>query len=374
MKKILIVSTVSRQFYLFEESNIEVLHSLGYEVHAAANYYDSNERLDALDIIRHHVDIQRSPLSSRNIKAYRQLKQLMISEKFDAVHCHSPVGGVLARMAAKSIGIPSVIYTAHGFHFYKGASLISWIIYYPIEKYMAKITDIMITINKEDYARAQKSFEVARVEYIPGIGLDTRKYGGVTTDREKKRAELSIPTDAEILLSVGELNSNKNHECIIKAVAKLNDPRIYYVICGEGHLKENLKGLATSLGIERQVVILGLRNDVSEIYHASDIFILPSFREGLPVSLMEAMAAGLSVVCSKIRGNTDLISDEEGGYLLTPQNVDGFAESILTLINNVDLRMAMGRRNIEEVKRYDKVVVKEEMRKLYQTLIYDEEL
>lgn len=152
MKKILIVSTVSRQFYLFEQGNIEVLKSLGYEIHGAANFDDANERLDALDIIRHPFDIQRSPFSLKNIKAYKQLKQIMKSERFDAVHCHSPVGGVLARLAAKASKISPVIYTAHGFHFYKGAPRKDWLIYYNIEKYLSKYTDILVTINKEDYA------------------------------------------------------------------------------------------------------------------------------------------------------------------------------------------------------------------------------
>ena len=133
-----------------------MLHSLGFEVHAAANFNDKNERLDLLDIIRHHINIQRSPYSFGNLEAYRQLKQLMKAERFDIVHCHSPIGGVLARLAAKYVGIPCVIYTAHGFHFYKGAPIINWLIYYPIEKILSKITDIIITINCEDYIRAKK--------------------------------------------------------------------------------------------------------------------------------------------------------------------------------------------------------------------------
>lgn len=166
MKKILIVSTVSRQFYLFEQGNIEVLKSLGYEIHGAANFDDANERLDELDIIRHHFDIQRSPFSLKNIKAFRQLKKIMQSENFCAVHCHSPMGGVLARLAAKSSGIYPVIYTAHGFHFYRGAPCKNWLIYYNIEKYLSKYTDILVTINKEDYARA-KDFYSKKVVFVP---------------------------------------------------------------------------------------------------------------------------------------------------------------------------------------------------------------
>jgi len=364
MKKILIVSTVSRQFYLFEQGNIEVLHSLGYEIHTAADFSDANERLDALDIVRHPFDIQRSPFSLTNIKAYKQLKQIMKSENFDAVHCHSPMGGVLARLAAKSTGISPVIYTAHGFHFYKGAPLINWLVYYPVEKFLARYTDVLITINQEDYSRVQK-FKAKRAVYIPGIGVDTKKFSGFSVDKDKKREELGISDNTVVLLSVGEMIKRKNHETALRALAKIDRQNVVYLICGRGEVEDYLKGLAKSLGVEDKVRFLGFRNDIAEICTASDVFIFPSYQEGLSVSVMEAMSAGLPIICSKIRGNTDLISDGEGGYLLEPEAADGFAESILKVIDNAELRISMGRRNIVEIKKCDKAAVKEEMQKLY---------
>ena len=213
MKKILIVSTVSRQFYLFEQGNIEVLKSLGYEVHGAANFVDANERLDALDIVRHPFDIQRSPFSLKNIKAYKQLIEIMKSESFDAVHCHSPMGGVLARLAAKSIGLSPVIYTAHGFHFYDGAPRKNWLIYYNVEKYLSKFTDTIVTINKEDYSRA-KTFKAKSVIAVPGIGVDSSKFDNVKVDRNKKREELAIPEGAIVLLTIGEMIKRKNRTLV----------------------------------------------------------------------------------------------------------------------------------------------------------------
>lgn len=364
MKKILIVSTVSRQFYLFEQANIEVLHSLGYEVHAAANFADANPRLDALDIIRHHIDIQRSPFCLTNIKAFNQLKQLMKSEKFDAVHCHSPVGGVLARLAAKVVGISPIIYTAHGFHFYKGAPLMNWLLYYPVERFLARFTDILITINKEDYQRAQQ-FKAGKVVYIPGIGVDTNKFNVIRLDKNIKREELGIKNGTIVLLSIGEMIKRKNHETAIRALAKLKKENVVYLICGRGKLENYLKELAEKLGVGDKVKFLGFRNDIPEICKASDIFIFPSYQEGLPVAVMEAMAAGLPIICSNIRGNIDLIESGKGGFTVNPNDAEELARCMLQIINNENKRIEMGCYNVKTVKKFDITNVKNEMYRIY---------
>lgn len=367
MKKILIVSTVSRQFYLFEQGNIEVLKSLGYEVHGAANFEDANERLDALDIVRHPFDIQRSPFSLKNIRAYKQLKKIMKSENFDAVHCHSPMGGVLARLAAKSLKLSPVIYTAHGFHFYDGAPRKNWLIYYNVEKFLSKYTDIIVTINNEDYERA-KTFKAKNVLAVPGIGVDSSKFDNVKVDRNKKREELEIPEGAIVLLTIGEMIKRKNHETALRALAQLTNDNYIFLICGRGELESHLKSITVKLGIEDKVRFLGFRNDIPEICIASDIFLFPSYQEGLPVSVMEAMSAGLPIVGSRIRGNTDLIQNGNGGYLHNPEDYHGIARSIDKVIEEKSLRVEMGVRNKKEVKKYDKQVVKERMKELYENL------
>ncbi|CAH0346461.1 glycosyltransferase family 4 protein [Bacillus sp. CECT 9360] len=367
MKKILIVSTVSRQFYLFEQGNIEVLQSLGFEVHAAANFSDASERLDCLNIIRHHFEIQRSPFSAKNIDAYKQLKILMKEEKFDAIHCHSPMGGVLARLAAMSLGITPVIYTAHGFHFYKGAPYINWAVYYTVEKFLARYTDHLITINKEDFNKA-KGFKAGQVHYVPGIGIDIKNFSETQVSREEKRAELGISEETFVLLSIGEMIKRKNHETVLRALAKLEDHEYVYLICGRGELESHLKDLTISLGIQEKVRFLGFRNDIEEVCIASDVFVFPSYQEGLPVSVMEAMSAGLPVICSDIRGNNDLIENGVGGYLLNPEDTDGFAASIQTLLEDAQMRADMGMKNVDEVKKYDIRIVKEKMRELYREL------
>ncbi|MCM3756319.1 glycosyltransferase family 4 protein [Sporosarcina aquimarina] len=367
MKKILIVSTVSRQFYLFEQGNIEVLKSLGFEVHAAANFSDANERLDSLGIIRHPFDINRSPFSLKNIKAYKQLKEVMKFGHFDAIHCHSPMGGVIARLVAKSLGVTPVIYTAHGFHFYKGAPFINWAVYYTVEKFMARCTDHLITINQEDFQKANE-FKAGKVHYVPGIGVDTSKFNVTVYSREEKRTELEIDKDTVVLLSIGEMIKRKNHETALRALEKLKDESFVYLICGRGELDSYLKDLTVSLGIQEKVKFLGYRNDIKEICIASDIFIFPSYQEGLPVSVMEAMSAGLPIVASEIRGNTDLIENGVGGYLLHPEDIGGFAETIQKVVKDKELRKSMGAKNKDEVKKYDISIVREKMRDIYRGL------
>jgi glycosyltransferase involved in cell wall biosynthesis len=364
MKKALIVSTVSRQFYLFEQGNIEVLESLGYEVHCAANYIDINERLNNLNIVRQPFDIQRSPFSILNLKAYRQLKNLMKSENFDIVHCHSPMGGVLARLAARATNTHPVIYTAHGFHFYKGAPLINWLLYYPIEKILSKYTNVIITINKEDNERSKK-FWAKKTSYVPGIGIDVKKTTNTTIDRDKKREELNLPNEALVILSVGELNKNKNHESMIKALKKIDNPNVYYIICGQGDRIDYLRDLAKSQGVSNRVRLLGYRNDVTEIYKISDIFVFPSYREGLSVALMEAMASSLPVVCSDIRGNKDLIEHGKGGYLFSPNDINKLVRDIRSLIENPVKRHDMGKYNLNRVIKMDKEIIKEKMTQIY---------
>lgn len=358
---------MSRQFYLFEQGNIEVLKSLNYEVHCAANYDDANERLDSLDIIRHNFDIKRSPVSFKNIIAYKQLKKIIKTENFDAIHCHSPMGGVLTRLIAKSCGVDTVLYTAHGFHFYKGAPLINWLIYYPIEKWLSKYTDLIITINKEDFHRA-KLFNTCRVEYVPGIGIECDKIKKTQNQRRFKRLEFTLTDNTFLILSIGELNKNKNHESIIRAIANLNNRNIQYFICGSGVLEKKLRLLINSLELNDNVKLLGYRNDIHELCAAADLFVFPSYREGLSVSLMEAMAAGLPIIASNIRGNTDLIKSNINGILVEPDDIESIKTSILKLMNEPKLRNKMKLNNENDIEKFAIQNVSELMKNIYNSL------
>ncbi|MHA6481488.1 glycosyltransferase family 4 protein [Paenibacillus sp. strain BS8-2] len=365
MRKVLIVSTVSRQFYLFEKVNIEILTKLGFSVHAAANFSDSSERLDELKIIRHHIDFERSPFSIKNIKAYIQIKKLMREEEFYAVHCHSPMGGVVSRLAAKAVGVSKVFYTAHGFHFYKGAPFLNWLLYYPVEKWLSQYTDLIITINNEDFITA-KRFKAASVKRVPGIGVNISEYKESNLNKELKLLQLNIPTGKFILMSVGELNQNKNHEIIIRALAEIKNSNIHYIICGQGQRFKFLEELSEKLNVQEQVHLLGYRNDINEIIQIADVFVFPSYREGLSVALMEAMAAKLPIICSKIRGNVDLVSNGEGGLLIEPNNIKGFKDAILSLYSNSEFKNRMKEVNYKNSYKYSKEIIKGLMYEIYE--------
>lgn len=376
MKKVLMLASVASMIDQFNMQNIAILKGLGYEVDVAANFEQgstsSSDRMDKFkkelkdqNIDYYHIDFSRSVTNiSKNIKAYNQIKKLMKENKYEFVHCHSPIGGVCGRLAAKSTKTKS-IYTAHGFHFYKGASIVNWTIYYPIEKILSYITDTLITINQEDYELAKRKMKAKNIYYVPGVGVDTQKYQQLEVDVYKKREELGIPKDSTVLLSVGELNKNKNHEVIIRALAKIDNSNLYYVVAGRGQLEEYLTNLAKELGVSDRVSLLGFRTDIFELYKSSDIFCFPSYREGLSVSLMEAMACGLPVICSNIRGNTDLIENNSGGFLCEPEDVNKFVEYVENIVNNDVLASKIASNNLKKIEKFGIKSVEQNMNSIY---------
>lgn len=394
LKKALLVTTVSGFVPQFEMNNVRLLQSMGYEVHYAANYDmpsygDDNHRLDGTGIIRHQVDFVRSPFKLSNVKVYRQLCSLMKAEHFDVVHCHTPMGGVMARLAAHATDTKPVIYTAHGFHFFKGASLINWLCYYPMERFLSRFTDQQICINKEDFECASKKFHARYVDYIPGVGFDFDRLSHMTPEeiRLKKQA-LGLPSQGRILLSSGEFIKRKNHETALRAVAKLigEFPDIHYVICGHGQLHDYLKQLTKDLGLEGHVSFPGYRQDMLEIYPCADIFVFPSFQEGLPMALLEAMANGLPVVCSDIRGSCDLMDQEnrdseeasaqsvgvkacKGGYMVEKaDDVDAFAKALARLLRDPGSLEAMKQANALRAQEFSMERVSARMEEIYRRI------
>lgn len=369
-KKALVVTTVASTLDQFCMNNINILQKF-YKVYVSANFTIGNntsiERIKEFtselykkNIVINEVNFNRNSFSKSNYFAYKEIKKFIDDNSFELIHCHTPVAAMLVRLAARNSrkNGTKVIYTAHGFHFFKGAPLKNWILFYPIERWLARYTDVLITINKEDYCRARKSFKAEKIEYIPGVGINIKKLSQVIVDKSAKRKELNVPLDAFVVLSVGELNKNKNHETIIKAIAELNNSNTYYLICGQGVLENYLKDLIKELGVEKRVKLLGYRSDVAEIIKAVDVFAFPSYREGLSVALMEAMALGLPIVCSKIRGNTDLIENGRGGYLLKPNDIDGFSAAIVKIANGNTVEM--GEINSQKIEHYslDNVIKK----------------
>lgn len=364
--KVLFVTTISNTVNAFLVPHIKMLMDQNNQVDVAFNLeQDIKQEILDLGCGVHIIPFQRFPLSKDNYLAYKELKLLIRNEQYDLVHTHTPVASAIVRQVCRSIKGIKVFYTAHGFHFYTGAPIANWLIYYPVEKLLAKHTDVLITINKEDFERAKRSFHAKRVEYIPGIGFNTKIFNSISAERSAIRKALDLPEDAFVVLSVGELNNNKNHSTIIRAIAMLNNPKIHYVICGEGPLKDILKSKAEELGVKGQVHVLGFRNDIAEICVASDVFAFPSIREGLGLAALEAMAAGLPVVASDIRGVTDYSVNGRTGFTCNPTDAEGFAQAIETLSADPALCKKMGNTNIDEVARFDLEFVLDRMRDIY---------
>ena len=335
-KKVLFTATVVKtHINVFHLPYLKWFKEQGYEVHVAAKNDFVNEPCIIPNCDKfYEINFARFPFSNANIEAYKQLKKIITENDYDIIHCHTPVAGVLTRLAARNCKNTTVIYTAHGFHFFKGAPLLNWLIYYLVERFCARFTDNLITINKEDYERAKK-FSLrknGKVYYVPGVGIDIEKIRNSKVDMCQKKKELGISENIPVLLSVGELNKNKNHIVVLNALSKLQDKRFIYLICGRGALKEYLEEKIKELGLENKVRLLGYRNDITEILKIVDLFIFPSKREGLPVSLMQAMAVDLPAIASNVRGNRDLLRKEN---LFEPDDADALVRLIEKQLDNL---------------------------------------
>lgn len=303
----------------------------------------------------HTIRCTRSPFHPGSIAAIRQIRELVKRERYDIVHCHTPVAAFCTRIACRNLPC-KVMYTAHGFHFYKGAPMKNWLLFYPAEKLCAHYTDVLITINKEDHALAQRKLKAKQVVYVPGVGIDLNAFSPDETGIS--RQDLSIPEGNRILLSVGELSHRKNHETLIRAAAGMQNTTI--LIAGTGALERELKALAKKLACD--VRFLGYRKDIAQLCGICDLFVLPSFQEGLPVALMEAMACGKAVSCSAIRGNVDLV-DDAGGTLFDPADAASCRAALDEAFSR-DLA-AMGQHNRQVLNAFSIEEVNRQMLALY---------
>lgn len=374
MKKFLFISNITNSITNFAIPSITAAQNMGYEVHMAADYTNFNDDADKWKVTLHQIDLHRFPLHPKNIKAFRQMDALIKTEGFDVIHCNTPIGGLLGRICGSRNKVRKIIYTVHGFHFYKGAPLVNRLIYKPMERLLARKTDAIITINREDFASAHefKFKEDGNIFYVPGVGIDTERFEGKDIEvRRAKRQELGLEDDEIMLISVGELNQNKNNTVIIDALSRVDceSAKIKYFLCGVGPLKESLKAKAEEKGIGERVIFLDYRNDVPDLFKAADIFVMPSIREGLSRSIMEAMASGLPCVVSKIRGNVDLIEEEKGGALCSPFSAEEFAAAIESLCKNGDTRAEMGAFNSEKSKTYKTENIKKEIAEIFKKVI-----
>lgn len=343
-KKILFCATVDYHFKAFHLPTMKWFKEQGWEVHVAAAGHMELPFTDK----KHVIPIHRSPFRKDNKKAYQELKAIINQNQYKIIHCHTPLGGVLTRLAAKEArkNDTKVIYTAHGFHFCKGAPYVNWLLYYPIEKQLAAYTDCLITINREDYTLAvDHRFRAQHIELVNGVGVDTTRFQPATEKQKKElRLKHGFKQDDFILFYAAEFNKNKNQKVLINALACLKDelPKARLLLAGEGVLLGESKKIAEKLGVSSQVEFLGFRKDIDQILPACDVAVGSSFREGLPVNIMEAMACGLPVVASDNRGHRELVFEEYNGILLKDNCSSEFSEAWKKLYTNTEQRKLLG--------------------------------
>ena len=351
---------------------IKAALEMGYKVFYGTNREHPEELSCNFPVTMFHAHTYRSITAFKdNYIAFKNLSKVFKENDIEVIHCNTPVGGLIGRLCAKKYHAKRVIYTAHGFHFYKGAPLINRTIYKWAEQIMAHWTDAIITMNREDYEAASK-FRMrkgGKVFFVHGVGIDTDRYMPNESVRIKKREELGLTEKDVMLVSAGDLIKRKNYRSAIRAISLCKNENVHYFICGRGPDENELREYIASLGVEKNVHLLGFRTDMKELLSAADVFLLSSLQEGLPRSTMEAMASGLPCIVSAIRGNTDLIDDGVEGYLCDPNDAEGFAARINTLAADPGLRDRMKNACLEKIQQYDIQVVVKEIADIYHTVL-----
>lgn len=368
MKKILFVASITRHILAFHIPYLKMFSDAGYEVHVATK---GEEEIPYCDE-HFEIEFERSPFKFSNVKAYRELKKIIDEGDYDIIECNTPVASVLTRLAAKNIKKQNkarIIYIAHGFHFYKGASFINWLTFYPVEKYLSKYTDDLITINEEDFELAKRKMKAKKIHHIHGIGVDEEKFAKEVSDDERSemREKLKLHDNDFVLFFAGELNKNKNQIMLIEAMKDLikENPRIKLLLAGDGILKEYYENKIKEYKLENNVNLLGYRNDVPQILKAVDLYVSASKREGLPLNILEAKCSKLPIIVTNARGQKELIQDGKDGYIVNINDVASLKEKIKEIYENETIREKFKEYGYKNVKKYTSKNVEEELRKIY---------
>lgn len=355
MKKILYVTTISNTINAFLVPHINHLISQGYKVDCAASEQRKfSDELVKNGVVFFDIPFSRNPLDINNIKAFRKLIRIQKENKYDIVHVHTPIAAMYGRLLKLKFPNLKTIYTAHGFHFYKGAPKKNWMIYYPIEKIMSKFTDTIITMNEEDYNEALK-FNIRNTYKVNGVGIDLNHYNPKLYNKNEVRKELGLRDDDFVIVMIAEVNKNKNHIQMIKAIEILKKKGIEVkVICaGTGPLLENIKDEIKKRNLNENIFMLGYRKDIPKLITACDIGMLLSYREGLPRNIMELMAYGKPVIGTNIRGIRDLVIDNKTGYLVEVNDYLELANKISRLKHDSSLMQVMSKKSYKNIILYD---------------------
>lgn len=367
MKKVLFTANLDSFFYKFLIPYLKWFKEHGYEVHVATK--GNNFKIPYCDK-RFDVCFARTPFTFDNIKSYNQLKKILKENKYDIIHCHTPFGGAITRFAAKKARKEGtkVIYTAHGFHFFEGASKKDWLIFYNSEKYLSRLTDVIVTINKSDYEQAKK-FYAKKTYLIHGIGADEEKFKIDLTKDEKDKLRKSVKVNKSdfVMMYPAELNNNKNQMMLIDAMKILveKDKKYKLLLPGQDSLNGKLQERVKELGLEKNIIFLGFRKDISKLLQITDLSVATSKREGLPVNIIEAMYAGLPVVCTNTRGQIDLIKNNVNGFVCESGDYKKFAKCIEKIAKDKNLAKKFSIQNKKDVQKYLLENTLKEMSKIY---------
>ncbi|MCM3568211.1 glycosyltransferase family 4 protein [Neobacillus mesonae] len=342
-KRVLYCATVDYHFKAFHLPYLKWFKEQGWEVHVAAAGDMSLPYVDK----KYNIPIQRTPFHPLNMTAYKELKKIIGKNEYKIIHCHTPMGGVLTRMAARKsrkFGT-KVLYTAHGFHFCKGASLMNWLLYYPIERFLSLFTDCLITINEEDFHLAKNHhFKAKEIKHVHGVGVNSEVFRPIEkSQKDILRKSHGYEAHDFLLFYAAEFNKNKNQKLLIEAMALIKDqvPNAKLLLAGNGALLQECQDLAKKLEVDRMIDFLGFRKDIVDLLKISDAAVASSLREGLPVNIMEAMSCGLPVIANDNRGHRELIESNINGWLIN-NNPSEFSRRIKELYENMNLRLSFG--------------------------------
>jgi glycosyltransferase EpsD len=369
MKKVLFTATIDGHIRIFHQPYLEWFKLNNYEVHVASSGIETFKNCD----VKHNIAFQRFPLSRANWRAYKELKTIIDSNNFDIIHCHTPTAGVLTRLAAIKArkNNTKVIYTAHGFHFYKGAKIKNWLLYFLVEYFLSLITDCLITINQEDFKNAKKYLKASKIKYVHGVGVDLSKYNPPINDEKNcLRKELKLSEDAFILVYPAECSYRKNQIMLLEVINILKDeiPNISLLLAGRGDFEKFNKYIEENQ-LDKHVTFLGFRYDIDKFIRCSDVGISSSRQEGLPINVLEAMASGKPMVVTDVRGNNDLVTNNENGFLVTINDKVEMANKLKLIYKNNKQFEYMGENSFQKAKIFSLNVALNETISLYKDIV-----
>ncbi|NEP50504.1 MAG: glycosyltransferase family 4 protein [Moorea sp. SIO3C2] len=381
MNRLLIITTIPDTIRGFLLPLAHHFRFEGWQVDAMAQGVSACEEcLAAFDQVW-DVQWSRNPLDPQNLLlAPRTIQEVIAQKNYDIIHVHTPVAAFITRYALRGLikqGKPRVIYTAHGFHFYRGGQPLKNALFLTLEKLAGNWTDYLVVINHED-KEAAKQYNIVppkQIRYMPGIGVDLEYYNFDATPVAEVMAvyeELGITPENPLFLSVAEFIPRKHHQDILRAFACLERPDVHLALAGDGDEEwtQQMQDLASALGIKPQVHFLGFRRDIPTLIQASIATLLVSEQEGLPRSVMESLCLETPVIGTNIRGTRDLLAGD-CGLLVEVGDIEGIAQAMTWVLDHPEDALAMAKRGRDHMSAYDLQNILELHEALYSEAISD---